>query len=106
MSWQTLVCDDPVMQLSLLFFVVLFLLAALPHRGSGFVGQRRCRALVGGEGICKLEADGYAGLGRTRRWSVDRSGGGESPAFPELETSWSAQCTAWFCQAIERIRKP
>jgi hypothetical protein len=105
MTWQSLVCDDPVMQLSLLFFVVLFLLAVLPHGGRGHVGQGSCRALVGGEGICKLESDGYDGLGRTRRWFNGQSRAQESSAFPELESSWSAQCTEWFCQAIQRIRK-
>ena len=106
MSWQTMVCDDPVMQLSLLFFVVLFLLALLPNGGGRYVGQPSCRPQLGGDGICKLEADGYDGSGRTRRWSVGSTCSRESPAFPELETSWSAQCTAWFRQALERIRKP
>jgi hypothetical protein len=107
MTWQTLVSEDPVMQLSLLFYVVLLLLALLPSRGSRYVCQSSSRTLVmDGEGICELETNGYDARDRSRRWSVGQARGSASPAFPELEASWFAQCTDWFRQAIDRIRMP
>jgi hypothetical protein len=100
MWWQTLLYDDPVVQMSLLYFVVLFLIALLPLRAQRDADLCAGRGLMAVNNICKLD-----GLGRQRRWSVGQTSNPEAPAFPELETSWSAQCTEWFCRAIERIRK-
>ena len=81
------VVDDPVIHIAAAFFAALFLLALWPSGGQ-LHKRDQCRLPPAHrQSICQL------GPKRAR-----------SSAFPELESSWFAQRSAWFSQAMKRIR--
>jgi hypothetical protein len=93
--------DDPVLQLALLFYVVLFILALLPSRQNARAsGPENCgfQPLLDPQAICR-SSDVYRFQPVPSWRTIDHSF-----AFPELERSWAAQCCAWLRRALERIQ--
>jgi hypothetical protein len=95
--------DDPVILMSVVYFVVLFLLALWPSRGKLHDSAQVRRPKADVQAICKLRiAHGTTSVS-AKCLPPGLGGDRDATVFPELESSWFPQCLARFSQAIERI---